>query len=141
MSDLFISYESKSLELVFKIANSLQDLYKFKVWIDKKDLKPGMVLHENIQDGITNSEAVLAFVTKHYCESVNCQLEVTYSNRIKKKILYMMLEKLDPTKLPKGMGMFITQLFCFNAYSESWSSETTEKLVKSIQNLLNEKPL
>ena len=137
--DLFISYEWGSKEIVSQIANSLEEIYKYKVWIDRNQIFPGLNLHENIQKGINNSEIILAFVTKRYCESQNCQLEIQYANRIKKKIIYIVLEKLKVDELPNGMGVLLAENLCFNVYSEPWTHRMLDELDNSIISIKNKK--
>jgi hypothetical protein len=133
-NNLFISYNwGKFKALIYKIANDLEAVYQEKVWIDKNQMIPGVNLHQNIQEGIKNSEMVLAFVTLAYCESNNCKLEIQFANRISKKILYVILEKLENiAELKNGMGVLLSENLCFNAYERPWSDETTTKLKQAI---------
>ena len=87
-----------------------------------------------IQDGINNSDCVVAFVTKEYCESANCQLEVQYAKRIRKMIIFIVLEKLDVANLPNGMGVLLAERFCMNTYDEIWNDQTTERMLQAIAN-------
>ena len=124
--DLFISYEIESRELVDRLVNELEIKYGYKVFVDRiKDQTSSCVyLNELTHSRIDKSEILLAFVTKKYCESKTCQLEIEFANRIKKKVLYIVLERL-------GLN------FCFNAYDEEWTEKTSNKLVDAIQNLKN----
>ena len=84
--DIYCSYESKNSDLVHKISDGLVRISNKKIWIDKNRFNYGPILHESIQDAITNSELILAFVTKKYFESNDCQLEISFCNRIGKKV-------------------------------------------------------
>ena len=70
--------------------------------------------------------------------SRNCQLEIQYSNRINKRILYIVLEKPEIKKLPNGMGVLLSEYLCFNAYDQEWNDDTTKRLKQAIDNLQNE---
>ena len=150
--DLFISYAwSNTSQLVQSIAKKLESNYDFKVWIDQNEMVSGKTLHENIQNGINNSELMLAFVTRAYCESHNCQLEIQYGNRIKKKILYIILERLgDVSRLPNVMGVLLAENICFNAYGDEWNAQnihnewterSLDRLVQAIKDANIKKPL
>ena len=136
--DLFCSFEPANSELVIKISDALVNISKQKVWIDKNKSSS---LNASIQDAITRSEIVLAFITKKYFESKNCQLEISFANRINKKVLYVMLEKLDPKKLPFGIGENISTKLCLSGYEESSIKDLYKKLIGVIYDLKNERQL
>ena len=142
LNQIFISYE-RSQDLVKEIAKNLETNHK--IWIDDNNMILGETLHKNIQDGINSSEIVLAFVTMAYCESLNCQLEIQYATRIKKKIIYIVLEKLNVRELPNGMGVLLAQNLCLNAYNPKWTNQNMDhyigKLVEAIQNIKNDKSM
>ena len=149
LNQIFVSYEWGKKEIVNEIAKYLEKI-NHKIWIDDNSMKPCDVLHEKIQDGINNSEIVLAFVTLAYCKSLNCQLEIQYANRIKKKqnkkIIYIVIEHFDNVALlPNGMGVLLTEKLCFNAYEPEWTKQNMdhyiEKLIEAIQNIKNDKSM
>ena len=148
LNQIFISYEWRRKEFVYEIAKNLETISKHQIWIDREKILAGNKLHESIQNGINNSETVLAFVTLAYCESDNCQLEIQFANRIKKKqnkkIIYIVLEHFDNVaSLPNGMGVLLTDKLCFNAYEPEWTEQNMEhyigKLVEAIQKIKNDK--
>ena len=145
LNQIFISYVWGKKELVSEISKNLETITNHKIWIDDNNMMPGYILHENIQDGINNSEIVLAFVTMAYCESRNCKLEIQYANRIKKKIIYIVLEKLNVGALPNGMGVLLAEIVCLNAYNPKWTNQNMDhyigKLIEAIQNIKNDKSM
>ena len=145
LNQIFISYEWGKKEVVNKIAKNLETITNHKIWIDQNNMIPSCILHETIQHEINNSEIVLAFVTLSYCESNNCQLEIQYANRVKKKIIYIVLEKLNIESLPNGMGVLLAERFCLNAYDPKWTNQNMEhyigKLVEAVQNIKNNKSM
>jgi hypothetical protein len=110
-NDLFISYQWDRKHLIHKIVNYLK-IYDFNIWIDTNGVKPGFALHERIQNGVNKSEIIFAFVTMEYCKSQSCQQEIQYAKRIKKKILFVVLEKFNIAELPNGMGVFLSSKCC-----------------------------
>ena len=78
--NIFTSYHWRRFKaLVQKLAQDLETNYGKTVWIDKVEMVPNLNLHQMIEDGINKSDCVVAFVTKEYCTSANCQLEVQYA--------------------------------------------------------------
>ena len=133
--NIFISYHWGRFKAhVQKLAQELETKYGKTVWIDIVEMVPNLNLHQMIQDGINNSDCVVAFVTKEYCESANCQLEVQYAKRIRKMIIFIVLEKLDVANLPNGMGVLLAERFCMNTYDEIWNDQTTERMLQAIAN-------
>jgi len=124
--DLFISYEWESRELVDKLVNELEMKYGYKVYVNRINDQTSStdILNDNTQNNINNSEILLAFITKRYFESKTCQIEIEFANRIKKKVLYVLLERLALN-------------FYYNAYDEEWTEKTSNKLVDAIYNLKN----
>ena len=145
-NQIFVSYEWGKKEIVKEIAKCLKSKTNHKIWIDDNSMIPGDTLHKNIQDGINNSEIVLAFDTLAYCESRNCQLEIKFANRMTKKILYIVLERLGNVgALPNGMGVLLAENLCFNAYDPKWTNQSMDhyigKLIEAIQNIKNDQSM
>jgi hypothetical protein len=124
--DLFISYEWESRELVDKLVNELEMKYGYKAYVNRinDQTSSNDILNDCTQNNIDNSEILLAFITKRYFESKTCQLEIEFANRIKKKVLYVVLERL-------ALNLY------YNAYDEEWTEKTSNKLVNAIYNLKN----
>ena len=145
LNQIFISYEWGKKEVVNEIANNLEKKTNHKIWIHDNSMIPGDILHERIQDGINRSQIVLAFLTPAYFESHNCQLEIKYANRLKKKIIYTVLEKLNVGALPNGMGVLLAENLCFHAYDPKWTNQNMEhyirKLIEAVQNIENDKSM
>ena len=140
-SKIFISYKRDNKKLVEAVADKLSNSYE--VWRDDSDLVPGQILSEALQKNIQDSKIVLAFITKAYCESENCKLEFFFAKRIAKPMLYIMLEKLDIQTLPSGIGMYLAEQFCYNAYHENWTDKIPPLditiLLKAVENLVKGK--
>jgi hypothetical protein len=136
--NLFISYEWESKELVHQICDDLEKA-GFTLWIDRHEVIPGQSIYEKIQKGINKSEVVLAFVTLKYCSSRSCQQEILFANSIKdKKVLYIVLEKINRQCAPNGMGLLLTQKCYYGLYNKKWSNEELNNLKKAITEINNQ---
>lgn len=134
--DLFISYEWGMKERVHKICKELKER-GFQIWIDADEVKHGESIFSNIQNGINNSEIVLAFITLKYCESRSCLQEIRYANGIKnKKILYIALERIDRQKAPNGMGVLLAENYYYSNYCKEWSNDELSKLAETLKAIM-----
>ena len=95
---LFISYSHADKIIVHKIADELEKLH-YKVWIDINDLGGGEIISDEIRKGINYSHLVIPFISKSYCESEACEKELRYSDKIKKKIFPIMLERIKDNEV------------------------------------------
>ena len=67
---------------------------------------------------IKNSKVILSCITKDYCKSFNCNLEVEYASAKKKQMVVLMIERMDTTEIDEievtgrdqasGIGFIIT---------------------------------
>jgi len=118
MHDIFISYNwniKKQVKLLYEILTNLN----YKVWIDENELNAGNnSLTAELAKAIKTSKIFLSCVTKDYCKSYNCNLEVEFANDAAKTMIFLMIDKLDPTQIHEipvnkrdktsGIGFIIT---------------------------------
>ena len=102
---IFISYQHKSKDIVSEIVKRLKQ-ENLEVWIDNGEIKVADKISEEIQKGILSSSIVLCFISKEYLKSEMCKNEFTYSHNQKKKCIYLVLEKLDPTDT-NGLEIYV----------------------------------
>jgi hypothetical protein len=118
MNDVFISYNCKIKKHVQKL-NDILKSQNYKVWLDEKDLNASNnPLTAELALAIKNSKVFLCCVTRDYCQSYNCNLEIEYASAKKKHIIALMIENLDLTKIDEilvtgrdkisGIGFIIT---------------------------------
>lgn len=103
---VFISYSSEDIKTIHQIAEKLTN-ENISFWFDKLILKPGDIFPEVIDNGIRNSKCFLACYGKSYLESGWCRAEynaalvkIINDKSNKKKILPLIVDDLDPEKLP-----------------------------------------
>jgi len=118
MFDVFISYNWGIKAQVKKLYAILTSL-NYKVWMDERELNAGnSPLTTELAMAIKNSKVILSCITKDYCKSFNCNLEVEYSSAKKKQMVVLMIERMDTTEIDEievtgrdqasGIGFIIT---------------------------------
>ena len=121
MYDIFISYNwnvKKQVKLLHEILENLN----YKVWRDEKELNAGNnSLTAELANAIKTSKIFLSCITKDYCKSYNCNLEVEFANQSKKSMIILMIDRLDPTEIHEikindrdqnsGIGLIIRYYF------------------------------
>jgi len=117
--DVFISYNHKIKDQVRQLYDILTNEFKYKVWLDEKELNAGnSPLTAELATAIKNSKVILSCVTKDYCKSFNCNLEIEFASTGKKEMVVLMVDKLDTTEIDEiqvtdrnqksGIGFIIT---------------------------------
>ena len=95
MYDVFISYNWAIKAQVQKLYQVLTSL-NYKVWMDERDLNTSNnPLTAELTMAIKNSKVILSCITKEYCASYNCNLEIEYASAKKKQIIALMIEEID----------------------------------------------
>ena len=118
VKDVFISYNwaiKDQIKILYDILKSLN----YQVWLDDRELSTyNNPLTAQLANGIKKSKIFLSCITKDYCKSYNCNLEVEYANAKAKPMIALMIEKIDPTEIDEiqitnrdqtsGIGFIIT---------------------------------
>jgi hypothetical protein len=87
--------------------------------MDQTDLNAGSSpLTAELATAIKNSKVFLSCITKDYCRSFNCNLELEYASAKKKQMVVLMIERIDTTTIDDikvtgrdqicGIGFIIT---------------------------------
>jgi len=118
MNDVFISYNFEIKEQVKKLtANLIQ--FNLTIWFDEKITNNDTLTNESL-DKIANSKLVLCCLTNQYCESDECKKELSYSNKLHKPIIILMIQNseiLQEFKIKENL----TELTAFSCYdSNNW---------------------
>ena len=118
MFDVFISYNcgiEKQVKQLYEVLKSLD----YKVWLDVRELSASSSpLTVELALAIKNSKVIISCITKDYCKSFNCNLELEYASAKKKQMIVLMVERIDTTKIDEiqvagrgqasGIGFIIT---------------------------------
>ncbi len=87
--------------------------------MDERELNAGSnPLTAELARAIKNSKVILSCITKEYCASYNCNLEVEYASAKKKQMVVLMIERIDTATIDEievtgrgqtsGIGFIIT---------------------------------
>ena len=118
MYDVFISYNwgiKTQVRQLYDILTSLD----YKVWLDERELNAGSSpLTAELATAIRDSKVILSCITRDYCKSYNCNLEVEYASAKKKQMITLMIEEINPATIDEievtgrgqtsGIGFIIT---------------------------------
>ncbi len=95
MYDVFISYNWGIKTQVRQLYEVLQSL-NYKVWLDERELNAGSSpLTAELATAIRDSKVVLSCITRDYCKSFNCNLEIEYASAKKKQIIPLLIDEID----------------------------------------------
>lgn len=121
---IMISYSwSASLELA-RLIDAYLSKRGFHIWRDENlDAMKGNIL-EAMANAIDSSQVVLILVTRAYKDSLNCQAELTYARRQKKKIIPIAAELGFAVDGPGWLGMALGGLLFYDVTNH-------EKLLES----------
>lgn len=114
---IFVSYAHKDHTKVLPIIKSMQS-EGFRIWYDE-GIEAGTEWPAYIENSLKNSAVVVAFISAHSVESVNCRNEINYALLKKKEMLVVYLEK---TELKNGLELQLNALQ--SLYKNRHSSET-----------------
>ena len=118
MNDVYISYNCGIKTQVRQLYEVLRSL-NYKVWLDERELNAGSSpLTAELAMAIRDSKVILCCITRDYCKSFNCNLEIEYASAKKKQIIPLMIERIDTAKIDEiqvtgrgqtsGIGFIIT---------------------------------
>ena len=122
-SYIFISYCHRNTEVVWEILNSLQR-EGFRFWYDD-GIEPGVSWDDYIAEHINECGYLVAFISKEYSESDNCNQELRYAIEQRRSIL---LIRLDEHKMKPGLEMRLCTYQSVNAY-EYDEADLLEKIM------------
>lgn len=95
---LFLSYShdntTRKDELLANL-NVLGAIHKFEIWTDKNALNNGHRYTTDIAKGIRESALFLCLISSSYVKSDSCLREFLLASKHKKKIIPIMLERID----------------------------------------------
>ncbi len=99
-SDAYLSYTNADAKLSEHISMAL--IRKgLTVWERLKDTPAGEDQTEAIREGIENADSFLFFITEKSIEDLQCLSELDYAESLNKRLIPLMLEKVDRKRLPE----------------------------------------
>jgi tetratricopeptide (TPR) repeat protein len=89
---IFISYSRKDQAHVLNLVDHIEKSIGIKCWIDIEGIASGELFADNIIAAIQNADVVLMMVSANSAESEYVRKEYTYSKKLNKKIVPIVLE-------------------------------------------------
>ena len=144
--DIFISYSHNDSVFAHELYRLLTSFYKFKVWIDKNEIKVGENFARKIQKGIKSSKCLISLITRNYLKSESCCSEFQLGKYFKKRLLLIMLEKVSLEESHIGfhaIGIQRCNLYKHNdkILASCVSSSEFEILKQQLIKILHDEPL
>ncbi len=100
MTDVLVSYVFTQKDLQQQIIKSLAK-YNITTWLHEKDISKGEDLKEAIKRGIEKADNYIYLISKESHESEICKLELQHALSCNKRIIPVLVEKLDNTFIPQ----------------------------------------
>ncbi len=91
---VFLSHSSFDSEVAMKIYHWLMDFQFIKgIWIDIRELKPGMEINESIKSGIMKSSIVIVVVSNKSKNSKWVKQEIDFASKKRKRLIPILLNR------------------------------------------------
>ena len=131
--DVFISYNWGIKDGVAKLHQKLEEV-GLTVWRDKNLVSGSTSLFEQLAKQIKQSRVFLCFLTKAYLQSDNCRKEFNYASKLKKKVIYLMIDRLSPEDIGEEIGFMMGNAIYTQCYKnpESWWKDNFDEIRDAI---------
>jgi hypothetical protein len=130
-SDVFISYRRKDVDFTKQLDEALKKTGR-EVWVDWEDIPPGVEgFADEIQQGVEGADAFIAVLSPEYLESEYCTLELKEAVRLNKRIVPLVLEKIEIA--PAGIGHINWIYFTPHAGQENTFDESFPKVIQALE--------
>jgi CHASE2 domain-containing sensor protein len=97
--DVFIAYSSADSEFVRKLNDGLQIQNK-TTWFDQESIASGEDFQQEIYKGIESSNNFLFIISPNSLKSPYCTSELEYAQKLNKRIVTVLYQKVDLADLP-----------------------------------------
>jgi TIR domain len=130
-TNVFISHSSYDSELALKIYHWLKDFqFVEDIWIDLRELKPGIEIDNSIRHGIKQSRIVIVIVSNKSKDSKWVKEEIELSRKYG-KILIPILYKVRPERISAN-NLPIQQLLRKKYFSIDLSLFNIDSLIPAL---------
>lgn len=97
--DVFIAYSSADAEFVRKLNDGLQIQNK-TTWFDQESIASGEDFEQEMYKGIESSNNFLFIISPNSLKSPYCASELEHAQKLNKRIVTVLYQKVDPAELP-----------------------------------------
>jgi WD40 repeat protein len=101
ISDVFVSYRRKDIELVERLSAAFAERER-EVWLDWEDIPPGVSdFNREIAAGIEGADSFIAVLSPDYLASEYCLNELRYAHELNKRIIPVVYRTVDGIEVPE----------------------------------------
>lgn len=119
-TEVFISYSRKDGDFARKLNERLQ-LYNKTTWFDQESIATGADFQHEIYKGIEQSDNFVFIISQQSIESPYCEDEVLYAEQYNKRIITLLWNEPDTTKMPDVLQAIQWIDFEKNSFESSFS--------------------
>lgn len=123
---MFISYCHKDQEIVYPLLEWMVQK-GYRLWYDNGN-HGGDNWVENIANHLEESQVMVAFISEASSLSHNCNSEITYGLKCRKRVIPVLLEDAD---LPKGLKMQLSYLHYLKGWDFASPGELLDKICET----------
>ena len=130
MTEVFISYSEEDGEITQKIANTLKR-ESLTIWTNKTDIKAGAEFQKQINKGIEEADNLIYLISANSLRSRYCQQEIEYALANNKRIVPLLVEKIQLETIPPEI--LTLQFIDFTEYkNKDKYCLSVDKLIKTL---------
>lgn len=119
-TNVFISYSRKDIDFAQKLNEHLaaDDIHPL---LDKTDIAPGEDWQHRLARLITEADAVVFCVSQHSAKSEICKWEISEATRLGKRIVPVIIAKVQPALLPEQLTRLNFIFFAGEKYQDAYT--------------------
>ncbi|XP_075258885.1 uncharacterized protein LOC142350813 [Convolutriloba macropyga] len=130
---VMISYSWKQKETILRLRKELDEIGKFKIWIDDDHMHKSRNIRAEMANAIDGADFVICCYSKAYAESENCMTEFNYSCDFKKNMVFVRVETSESDYKPRGnLGAVVAGKFYFDLATPENFDQNFPKLVERL---------
>ena len=134
--DIFISYQWNIKKKVEEFCDKLNKTIScLKIWRDDDNHRiDDSSVSDQLAKAIRNSKIIVCFITKYYALSKYCMRELKFADKLNKRIIFLLINKLDFVKSDE-IQFIIAERYCFNCYENpvTWIDESFNYILQTIE--------
>lgn len=132
-SDVFVSYRRMDVSFVKQLYAALHAAGR-EIWVDWEDIPPGSIAFtDDIRRGIDNANAFLCVLSPRYLESEYCLMELDYAVQQNKRLIPVVLEKVDGLDVPDAIGHINWIFFVPHAGQANTFDESFPRVIEALE--------
>jgi len=116
-TDVFLSYDETETEMPVRFHYALMQ-NALTTWSKETDVRPGDIYEQVAAEGIEKNTNFVFFISQKTLASATCKAELEYAIKLNKRIIPVLLQKIDKSEFPTEIrSMFTLDLTEFDEAS------------------------